>query len=71
MNKNETIAAMLDAEKIAKDSSIKGNKDLDEFFEEFQKELFDCQAGYVNENISVINIDDIYKLQNTIGNDFD
>ena len=32
--KNETIAAMLDAEKIAKDSSIKGYKDLDELFEE-------------------------------------
>lgn len=32
--KKETIAAMLEAEKIAKDASIKGYKDLGELFEE-------------------------------------
>ena len=29
---NETVAAMLEAERIAKDSSIKGYSDLDELF---------------------------------------
>lgn len=58
------------SEVIAAVDECKSNKDIngalkvlydarveypeDEFFEEFQKELFDCQAGYVNENISVI-----------------
>lgn len=32
--KKETIAAMLEAEKIAKDASAKGYKNLDELFEE-------------------------------------
>lgn len=32
--KKETIAAMLEAEKIAKDASVKGYKDLGELFEE-------------------------------------
>ena len=32
--KKETIAAMLEAEKIAKDTSVKGYKNLDELFEE-------------------------------------
>lgn len=32
--KKDTIAAMLEAEKIAKDASVKGYKDLDELFEE-------------------------------------
>lgn len=32
--RKETIAAMLEAEKIAKDTKVKGYKDLDELFEE-------------------------------------
>ena len=33
----ETIAAMLEAEKIAKDPSVKGYNDLDELFAELRK----------------------------------
>lgn len=33
----ETIAAMLEAEKIAKDPSVKGYNDLDELFAELKK----------------------------------
>lgn len=33
----ETIAAMLEAEKIAKDPSVKGYNDLDELFSELRK----------------------------------
>ena len=33
----ETIAAMLEAERIAKDSSVKGYTDLDELFAELKK----------------------------------
>ena len=34
---NETIAAMLEAEKIAKDSSVKGYNDIDELFADLKK----------------------------------
>ena len=33
----ETIAAMLEAERIAKDPSVKGSSDLDELFAELKK----------------------------------
>jgi len=33
----ETIAAMLEAERIAKDPSVKGYNDLDEFFADLEK----------------------------------
>ena len=33
----ETVAAMLEAEKIAHDPSVKGYTDLDEFFEDLEK----------------------------------
>lgn len=33
----ETVAAMLEAEKIARDPSVKGYTDLDEFFEDLEK----------------------------------
>ena len=34
---NETIAAMLEAERIAKDPSVKGYDDLDELFADLKK----------------------------------
>ena len=35
----ETIAALLEAERIAKDPSVKAYTDLDEFFADFKKRL--------------------------------
>ena len=34
---NETVAAMLEAERIARDPSVKGHTDMDELFSELRK----------------------------------